>query len=610
MTQRALRVVLVVVVAGSLGCGSDPQPAVIDASTPDAGVRKDASTPDAPADEDVTLDAPAEASAPDLSWCSTDGWCWTHPYPQGNALRAVWRIGAKDVWFGGTAGTLLHWDGSAFTSPKLGVSDAIEAMWGSSATDVWAVGDRGLRVHFDGKTWTVVQQGQPSMHYRAIHGTSPSDVLVVGDGGVTEHFDGSKWSTMAQASDDLRAVFGTSPTDAWRAGLNGRIDHWNGAAWSPTSSGSTGTIGGLWATDATHVWAVDATRGVLLGDGSSWTLDPKSQTMLGFSRLSGTSPSDLWLSGGGLAHWDGVQWTRGAEPSWMNDALAVGPTEAYAVGERSDVLQYDGAKWLALTRGDTSDVDSLAPLSANLVFAAGFSQKLSWNGQDWMSNAFGNGGGTTALCAIGSKEAWSFGGYAMHYNGVWSDIPTPGDPDTHGGGASASNDAWAWSLGRVTHWNGATWSPYESVLPSTIIHGLWSKDPSDAWLVGAGNKVMHFDGVSWQPVPFAPIVSLGGVWGDGTGLVYVAGDFGSIYRWNGSTWDAMTSGTTEYLADIYGLSPKDVWVVGEHGTILHYDGLSWTRSESGTDVGLKRVRADATHVWVSGRNGAILSKKR
>lgn len=610
MIERAFRAALVAAVAISLACGTAAQPALTDASTSDASVKKkDASTPDGSVDEDAGLDATADVSAPDSSWCSGDGWCWTNPYPQGNALRAAWRAGVKDVWFAGTVGTLFHWDGSVFTSAKLGASDAIESMWGSSPTDAWAVGERGLRVHFDGKAWTVVQQGLPSTHYRRVHGSGPSDVLVVGDGGLTEHFNGSQWSPMTQASDDLRAVFATGPNDAWRAGKNGTIDHWNGATWAGTTSGSTGTIGGLWATDATHVWAVDPTRGVLLGDGTSWALDPKSNALLQFSKVSGTSSSDIWVSGGGLAHWDGVQWTRGPQPNWINDALAVSPTEAYAVGEQSEALQYDGSNWLSLSRGDTGQVFALGPLSATKGFSAG-TQKLSWNGQDWATTTFGNPGGTSALCAIGSNEAWSFGGYAMHYNGVWTDVPTPGDPNTHGCYASASNDVWTWSLGSVTHWNGGSWSPYEDVLPNTVIWGMWSKNPSEAWLVGGGNNVMHFDGVSWQPVPFPPSVGLTSVWGDGKGLVYVAGDFGSIYRWNGSTWDAMTSGTTEFLDDIYGLSPKDVWVVGEHGTILHYDGLSWTRSEGGTDVGLRRVRADATHVWVSGRNGAILRKKR
>lgn len=610
MAKRAFRVSLLPLLVGALGCGGDPQPAIVDASAADARAKKDASVLDASTpEEDAGLGA--DASTPDLSWCSVDGWCWTHPYPQGNALRAAWRAGAKDVWFGGTVGTLIHWDGAVFSATRLGVSDAIESMWGSSATDAWAVGERGLRVHFDGKAWTVVQQGQPSVHYRAVHGSGPSDVLVVGDGGVTEHFNGSQWSPMAPCSSDLRAVFATSPGDAWRAGLSGAIEHWNGAAWSATSSGSSGTIGGLWATDATHVWAVDATRGVLLGDGASWTLDPKSQTMLQLSRISGSSPSDIWLSGAGLAHWDGAQWTRGLEPSSINAAVAVSSTEAYAVGEQGEVLQYGGTNWLALSRGDASDIDALGPLSANKGFAAGTYQKLSWNGQDWTTDTFGNAGGTSALCTIGSTEAWTFGGYVMHYNGAsWSHVPPPGEPNTHRSFASASNDVWASSLGSVTHWNGSLWSDFTNVLPNTTIHAIWSKNSSEAWLVGGGNRVMHYDGATWQSVPFAPIVSLNGVWGDGAGLVYVVGGFGGIYRWNGSTWDAMTSGTTQWLDDVYGTAPNDVWVVGGGGTVLHYDGLSWTRSESGTDVELLRVRADATHLWASGRHGAILRKKR
>ena len=55
--------------------------------------------------------------------------------------RSVWGSGASDVWAVGDSGTILHWDGSAWTSASSGTTFALFGVWGSGANDVWAVGD-------------------------------------------------------------------------------------------------------------------------------------------------------------------------------------------------------------------------------------------------------------------------------------------------------------------------------------------------------------------------------------------------------------------------------------------------------------------------------------
>lgn len=44
------------------------------------------------------------------------GWCWEHPRPSGVALRSIWGTSASDLWVGGDWGTLLHFDGTTWTS--------------------------------------------------------------------------------------------------------------------------------------------------------------------------------------------------------------------------------------------------------------------------------------------------------------------------------------------------------------------------------------------------------------------------------------------------------------------------------------------------------------
>jgi len=43
----------------------------------------------------------------------------------------------------GSGGTLLHWDGSVWTSVSSGTTNILYGVWGSGESDVWAVGSGG-----------------------------------------------------------------------------------------------------------------------------------------------------------------------------------------------------------------------------------------------------------------------------------------------------------------------------------------------------------------------------------------------------------------------------------------------------------------------------------
>ncbi len=56
----------------------------------------------------------------DAGFYSTDGWCWQNPWPQGNAISAVWVASTTYVFAVGSAGpttgrgTILHFDGNSW----------------------------------------------------------------------------------------------------------------------------------------------------------------------------------------------------------------------------------------------------------------------------------------------------------------------------------------------------------------------------------------------------------------------------------------------------------------------------------------------------------------
>jgi hypothetical protein len=40
-----------------------------------------------------------------------------------------------------------------------GTSNSVECVWGSSGSDVFAVGDKGTILHYDGSAWSAMDDG-------------------------------------------------------------------------------------------------------------------------------------------------------------------------------------------------------------------------------------------------------------------------------------------------------------------------------------------------------------------------------------------------------------------------------------------------------------------
>jgi len=183
-----------------------------------------------------------------LHW---DGFTWLvsslPPLTDGGTLYnlgGVWGSGPNDVWAvggdmtDGTSGTILHWNGSAWSTSPLPSIDGgappsrVTGIWGSGPNDVWGVNSEIL--HWNGAAWSV---SASAMGGFALWGSGPSDVWAVGQnarGGETLHLDGSAWSVFpipsvdggaALASSGLLGIWGSGPCDVWAVGLGGTILH-------------------------------------------------------------------------------------------------------------------------------------------------------------------------------------------------------------------------------------------------------------------------------------------------------------------------------------------------------------------------------------------------
>jgi hypothetical protein len=186
---------------------------------------------------------------------------------------------------------------------------------------------------------------------------------------LAEHWNGSTWSVVPVPSpssfNELYAVAMISSSDVWAVGVSnnwsGLIEHWNGTSWKVVPSPITGAqtpLYGITGFASNNVWAVgqNGTHGTLLHyDGVRWSAvahpEPAGSTYTTFSKIAGTSPTDVWVVGESqissqqtlVEHFNGTSWkivpsavqgaynyVRGLSVRTTGDAWLVGDSQGPA----------------------------------------------------------------------------------------------------------------------------------------------------------------------------------------------------------------------------------------------------------------------------------------
>lgn len=195
-------------------------------------------------------------------------------------------FGANDVYVVGNEGTVLHWDGAAFTVEETNTDQNLWGVWGASADDVWAVGGNGRAegqltlLRRRNGTWTSTTP-PPLMRSNVfalfkVWGTSADNVYAVGQRGTVLHFDGTAWTEeLVGTSDDLIALWGTGPDRIAVVGgrNNGQIAVWDGSAWNHASLAPLPGLNGVWMRDPSvvHVAGVTGTLATIDFDSLEYT---------------------------------------------------------------------------------------------------------------------------------------------------------------------------------------------------------------------------------------------------------------------------------------------------------------------------------------------------
>ncbi len=298
----------------------------------------------------LLLLVPAEANAGDEAG---------QPPLTGKPLYSVWGSSGSDVFAAGGAGTLLHFNGSAWSNLASGTANNLSGVWGSSGSDVFAADTAGTIFHSGGgaRNWSSMVSGTTN-NIAGLWGSSGNDVFAVGDGGSILHYDGKTWSAMNSGTEKfLAGVWGNSGTDVFAAGIDGTILHYDGSGWTAMNSGITDHLYSIWGSSGSSVFAV-GTRGTILHfNGSAWTA-MSSGTKNNLFGIRGSSGNDVFVvgSGGTILHYDGTSWTAmlsGTENN-LYGVWGTSGNDVFAVGDGGTIMHYNGTAWSAMVPGATN----------------------------------------------------------------------------------------------------------------------------------------------------------------------------------------------------------------------------------------------------------------
>jgi hypothetical protein len=106
-------------------------------------------------------------------------------------------------------------------------------------------------------------------------------------------WSGSTWTATASGVQGLYAISGVDASHIWAVGYSGGVVMWNGSVWIGQESTTTQYLASLFAVDATHVWAGGDAGTMLFYDGAHWAAQTVPTTSF-IAKLWAADASHVW----------------------------------------------------------------------------------------------------------------------------------------------------------------------------------------------------------------------------------------------------------------------------------------------------------------------------
>ena len=252
------------------------------------------------------------------------------------------------------AGAILHFNGTSWNSIK--VNNPLFSLAMANANSGWAVGANGTILYYNGSAWTPQNSGVSGILW-GVSAVSATEAWAVGDNGVILHCLNGIWKTaVSPTTAQLRAVYMQNADSGWAAGANGTVLQYTKGVWKLVTVPASFTMNTI---------AVVPPDTLLFGGGDLLNrreFSVNSPAALKYqsgkwSVLSGfmspvpafavVSASDIWEFGDlGPSHFNGQGWILNMNQTQLYDGTASDAYNGiiyYGTSEGS-IFSYNGSK--------------------------------------------------------------------------------------------------------------------------------------------------------------------------------------------------------------------------------------------------------------------------
>jgi hypothetical protein len=537
--------------------------------------------------------------------CTSGGWCWLNPLPQGNSLFDA-LVHDGEFWATGDDGLVLRGDGKHWLRCPTPTTESLRGSWFAPDGTLWVVGTGGVVLSFDGRAWTQ-RYSEVSLFLNDVHGTSGSDVWVVGDE-VALHFDGTHWERHTlESRGTAYCVWAHAANDVWVGGS--KVWHFDGTEWRAIYDPDTDARG-IWGDELGMVWL--AATHLLTCDRLGCQVTP---TRAGAQfDVWGKSSTEVWTIGseGGM-RWDGSQWSTFEVPASMTAAAGGPPFGLVAVGHFGRMFSRKQDQWNDLRVAIGSVWTDVWGTADDDVWISGNSM-VHYDGHGLVVTAIPTVWGPQVVHGTSAQDVWAAGcnGTLIHWNGQeWADHSVQSTADSpmcfRSLWADSVASIWAaGSAGFVYRWNGRTWEQLAPVSAASTSIAVYAFD-GRAFAADDGGTLSAWQEQTWQPLATFASTQTHAMWGTSNNDLWLVGEdsgHGFLAHWTGSSLTQERVNATT-LTDVWGTSVQDVWATGD-GRVYHHDGQVLVEQPSGVSLSRSSIWASPTGVlWMAGGNGIL-----
>ncbi|MBI9077754.1 MAG: hypothetical protein JEZ02_20300 [Desulfatibacillum sp.] len=529
------------------------------------------------------------------------------PFPTANDIYDSWTPDGVTFYFVGDSGTIIKYDGTAYTFMDSPTNSPLFCIHGTSETDIWAAGgddyntnnlEKAVYLHYDGSSWTSV----PAPVYLGSDTYPPEDIFAVaaddvwavdGHSSYLFHYDGSSWSFVNTGLDlgygGFDAIHAFSANDIYAAGSYGQIIHYDGVDWTrqsqiqnPSFPSTSCLLDNVWGPDADAVFACGnygqvhklnkaTEKWIEISNPITYTV-PVSMSGTQLTSIAGTSETDMYFSSysGSVYHWNGTGFTE-IPPTgyWKQNAIRQKSDGSYLIaGDNGRIETYGVSGWRKESRVPSVKKDfTLVSWGEDLWFAPG------WINSGEGAFAWNKGSMTEHPLPIGdNKQAHVTGLRAFAKNDVWVGLQPMSGYDY----GAFHYDGTSWT----------SWKPDNAGIPQALHDVLYTAD-GGMFVIQGGltgglpRRIVNNDQVDiFNDPDFDSYHALA----EGSdGKVYAVGQNGKLVVYSDGVWSPETSGVSTELVSV-AAGGGYVYAVGNDATaIVKTDSGSWA-AVSGLDV--------------------------